>query len=260
MPSLKVIRKRIVEHQIDAEDHARDEDGRRRAAHARAAAHHGAAPLRGEDGASPPRRSRADHDGRRAIRTRRCTRCSRGARRRRPSISSLSARPRALRRAQHERQQGDRARVAREGRPAESRSSFATLGRKGREYLARRHGDDRAGLSAHLRGARPRQGAPRRAVARARGSSRGEFDSVYLVYNEFKSAITQKIDARARSFRSAREPDGHAGAAEAQGRAERVPLRADPAGAARAARADVRRDHSSSARCSRARRASSARR
>jgi F-type H+-transporting ATPase subunit gamma len=70
--------------------------------------------------------------------------------------------------------------------------SFATLGRKGREYLARR-------------GATVVQDFPRiydgLDLAKARLVShwlvprfeRGEFDSVYLVFNEFKSAMTQKV-------------------------------------------------------------------
>jgi F-type H+-transporting ATPase subunit gamma len=70
--------------------------------------------------------------------------------------------------------------------------SFATLGRKGREFLNRRRGNvtkdfprvydgldlEKARLVAHWL-------VPR--------FERGEFDAVYVVYNEFKSAITQKI-------------------------------------------------------------------
>ena len=70
--------------------------------------------------------------------------------------------------------------------------SFATLGRKGREYLNRR-------------GANVVQDFPRiyegldlekaRLVARwlVPRFERGDVDSIYLVYNEFKSAITQKV-------------------------------------------------------------------
>jgi F-type H+-transporting ATPase subunit gamma len=70
--------------------------------------------------------------------------------------------------------------------------SFATLGRKGREYLNRR--------SAKITRDFPRiyDGLD---LAKARLVShwlvprfeRGEFDSVYLVFNEFKSAMTQKV-------------------------------------------------------------------
>src|SRR5580658_3269690 len=70
--------------------------------------------------------------------------------------------------------------------------SFATLGRKGREFLNRRRGNiakdfpriydgldlEKARLVSHWL-------VPR--------FERGEFDAVYVVYNEFKSAITQKI-------------------------------------------------------------------
>ncbi len=69
---------------------------------------------------------------------------------------------------------------------------FATLGRKGREYLARRQGKvvrdfpriydgldlDKARLASSWL-------VPR--------FERGQFDAVYIVYNEFKSAITQKV-------------------------------------------------------------------
>jgi F-type H+-transporting ATPase subunit gamma len=70
--------------------------------------------------------------------------------------------------------------------------SFATLGRKGREYLGRREAKvvqdfpnvyDSLDLSSA------------RTVARwlVPRFERGEFDAVYVVYNEFKSAMTQKV-------------------------------------------------------------------
>jgi F-type H+-transporting ATPase subunit gamma len=70
--------------------------------------------------------------------------------------------------------------------------SFATLGRKGREYLNRRS----AKIARDF--ARIYDGLD---LTKARLVShwlvprfeRGEFDSVYLVYNEFKSAMTQKV-------------------------------------------------------------------
>jgi F-type H+-transporting ATPase subunit gamma len=70
--------------------------------------------------------------------------------------------------------------------------SFATAGRKGREYLARRN-------------AKVAQDFPRiydgLDLEKARLISswlvqhfqKGEFDSIYLVFNEFKSAMTQKV-------------------------------------------------------------------
>jgi F-type H+-transporting ATPase subunit gamma len=73
---------------------------------------------------------------------------------------------------------------------------FLTLGRKGREYITRRGGKiaydvpkvydgldlgKAAGVASWL--------VPR--------FKRGEFDAVYLVYNEFKSAITQKTNFEA---------------------------------------------------------------
>jgi F-type H+-transporting ATPase subunit gamma len=83
-------------------------------------------------------------------------------------------------------------RVREEKRDAGTEVSFATLGRKGREYLNRR-------------GAKVVQDFPRiyegldlekaRLVARwlVPRYEKGEVDSIYLVYNEFKSAITQKV-------------------------------------------------------------------
>jgi F-type H+-transporting ATPase subunit gamma len=70
--------------------------------------------------------------------------------------------------------------------------SFATLGRKGREYLNRRSGKIAKDFPRVYDGLD---------LAKARLVShwlvprfeRGEFDSVYLVYNEFKSAMTQKV-------------------------------------------------------------------
>ena len=70
--------------------------------------------------------------------------------------------------------------------------SFATLGRKGREYLNRRRGKIAKDFPRVYDGLD---------LAKARLVShwlvprfeRGEFDSVYLVYNEFKSAMTQKV-------------------------------------------------------------------
>jgi F-type H+-transporting ATPase subunit gamma len=69
---------------------------------------------------------------------------------------------------------------------------FATVGRKGREYLQRRRADvaqDFAGIYEGLD------------LEKARGVAgwlvqrfeKGEVDAIYVVYNEFKSAITQKV-------------------------------------------------------------------
>ena len=69
---------------------------------------------------------------------------------------------------------------------------FGTLGRKGREYLTRRKADiahDFAHIYDGLDLAKARLVA-KWLVPRY---EKGEFDAVYLVYNEFKSAITQKV-------------------------------------------------------------------
>jgi F-type H+-transporting ATPase subunit gamma len=83
-------------------------------------------------------------------------------------------------------------RTWREKEAASIAVSFATLGRKGREYLNRRRANvvqdfPRVYDSLDLEKARlvSRWLVPR--------YEKGEFDAVYLVYNEFKSAITQKI-------------------------------------------------------------------
>jgi F-type H+-transporting ATPase subunit gamma len=83
-------------------------------------------------------------------------------------------------------------RVRDEKREAGVEVAFATLGRKGREYLNRRgasvvHDFTRIYEGLDLEKARlvARWLVPR--------FEKGEVDSVYLVYNEFKSAITQKV-------------------------------------------------------------------
>ncbi len=70
--------------------------------------------------------------------------------------------------------------------------SFATLGRKGREYLARRGADVAHdfvkiydGLDLEKARLVTKWLVPR--------YERGEFDAVYVVYSEFKSAITQRV-------------------------------------------------------------------
>jgi F-type H+-transporting ATPase subunit gamma len=70
--------------------------------------------------------------------------------------------------------------------------AFATLGRKGREYLTRR----KAPIARDFPGIYDALDLDKaRLVTRwlVPGFERGDFDSVYLVYNEFKSAITQRL-------------------------------------------------------------------
>jgi F-type H+-transporting ATPase subunit gamma len=69
--------------------------------------------------------------------------------------------------------------------------TFATVGRKGREYLARRKGNvvkDFPRLYDGLDISKARQVSD----FVVRKFERGEVDAVYIVYNEFKSAMTQK--------------------------------------------------------------------
>ncbi|HEY4016482.1 MAG TPA: ATP synthase F1 subunit gamma [Polyangiaceae bacterium] len=70
--------------------------------------------------------------------------------------------------------------------------SFATLGRKGREYLGRRQADVARDFPRIYEGLDLDKA---RAVARwiVQRFERGEVDSVYFVFSEFKSAITQKV-------------------------------------------------------------------
>jgi F-type H+-transporting ATPase subunit gamma len=83
-------------------------------------------------------------------------------------------------------------RAWREKEAADIRVGFATLGRKGREYLTRRQAEvvrdfPRVYEALDLDKARLVAGwlVPR--------YERAEYDAVYFVYNEFKSAITQKV-------------------------------------------------------------------
>jgi F-type H+-transporting ATPase subunit gamma len=69
---------------------------------------------------------------------------------------------------------------------------FATVGRRGRDYLRRRQApifQDFEGVWDHLG---PEQG---RRIARALLGPflRQEFDAIYIIYNEFKSAMTQQL-------------------------------------------------------------------
>jgi F-type H+-transporting ATPase subunit gamma len=70
--------------------------------------------------------------------------------------------------------------------------SFATLGRKGREFLTRRGGKITKDFPRIYDGLDVEKA---RLVARwlVPRFQRGDFDAVHLVFNEFKSAITQKV-------------------------------------------------------------------
>lgn len=69
--------------------------------------------------------------------------------------------------------------------------TFTTVGRKGREYLSRRRGTVVKDFPRHYDGL---DMGKAKAVAQyvIRRFEKGEVDAVYLVYNEFKSAMTQK--------------------------------------------------------------------
>src|SRR5580658_297970 len=70
--------------------------------------------------------------------------------------------------------------------------SFATLGRKGREFLTRRQAPLARDFPRIYDGLdlSKAQAVAQWLVPRF---ERGEFDAIYLVFNEFKSAITQKV-------------------------------------------------------------------
>jgi F-type H+-transporting ATPase subunit gamma len=74
--------------------------------------------------------------------------------------------------------------------------AFATIGKKGREYLARRRGTIAKDFPRLYDGL---DISKARVVADyvVRRFERGEVDAVYLVYNEFKSAMTQKTTLEA---------------------------------------------------------------
>jgi F-type H+-transporting ATPase subunit gamma len=69
---------------------------------------------------------------------------------------------------------------------------FATVGRKGREYLARRKGDNAQDFVG-IYDALDLEKARIVATWIVQRFDRGEVDAIYIVYNEFKSAITQKL-------------------------------------------------------------------
>jgi F-type H+-transporting ATPase subunit gamma len=83
-------------------------------------------------------------------------------------------------------------RAWREKEGGEIEVAFATLGRKGREYLNRRKGNVVQDFPRIFEGLDIEKA---RVVARwlVPRFQRGEFDAVYLVFNEFKSAITQRV-------------------------------------------------------------------
>ncbi|MAQ16654.1 MAG: F0F1 ATP synthase subunit gamma [Sandaracinus sp.] len=71
---------------------------------------------------------------------------------------------------------------------------FTVIGRKGRDYFRRRGADiehDFTGVFEEL--SLEKAGEIGRAVVHAYEHPKGELDSVYLVYNEFKSAISQEV-------------------------------------------------------------------
>jgi F-type H+-transporting ATPase subunit gamma len=74
--------------------------------------------------------------------------------------------------------------------------SFVTTGRKAREYLSRRKGTVEKDFPRVLDGL---DIAKARVVGEyvTRKFTRGEVDAVYIVYNEFKSAMTQKTTVQA---------------------------------------------------------------
>ena len=97
----------------------------------------------------------------------------------------------AWRRLQLEPHPARRALHRRRARPSRERSSCAIVGRKGREYFARRKRrsrsrEDYAGVDRRDRARRARARSP--TDAHRTTSVDGKVDAVYVVYNEFKSA------------------------------------------------------------------------
>jgi F-type H+-transporting ATPase subunit gamma len=83
----------------------------------------------------------------------------------------------------------ERAWKAKQGEGADV--TFATVGRKGREYLARRRGTVAKDFPRYYDGLDIGK-ARKIAEYVVRRFEKGEVDAVYLVYNEFKSAMTQR--------------------------------------------------------------------
>jgi F-type H+-transporting ATPase subunit gamma len=83
-------------------------------------------------------------------------------------------------------------RTWREKEAASVAVSFATLGRKGREYLGRRRGDVVQDFARIYDGLDLEKA---RLVAKwlVPRFEKAEYDAVYVVYSEFKSAITQRV-------------------------------------------------------------------
>ncbi len=137
---------------------------------------------------------------------------------------------------------------------------FVTLGRKGREYLARRSAEVMRDFPRVYDGLDMEKArlVARWVVARF---EKGEVDSVYLVYNEFKSAITQKVTLEPllplSPLASGAGQPASAGRAH---RSQRLPLRARTSGRCSSGSCRCTSRSASTAPCSRARRASSARR
>ncbi|MEO6418291.1 MAG: ATP synthase F1 subunit gamma [Polyangiaceae bacterium] len=69
---------------------------------------------------------------------------------------------------------------------------FATVGKKGREYLRRRNGDVAQDFQKIYDGLDLEKSRLVTSWIVSR-FAKGEFDAVYIVYNEFKSAITQQV-------------------------------------------------------------------
>jgi F-type H+-transporting ATPase subunit gamma len=92
---------------------------------------------------------------------------------------------------------------------------FATVGRKGREYLQRRNADvaqDFLGIYEGLDLEKARTVAEW-LVARF---EKGDVDSIYIIYNEFKSAITQQLTVEKLLPLDAEAPSGKEGVAPSE--------------------------------------------
>ena len=135
-------------------------------------------------------------------------------------------------------------RIWREKEAASIRVHFATVGRKGREYLGRRKANVVQDFPRIYDGLDLDKA---RSVARwlAVRFEKGEFDSIYLIYNEFKTAITQKVTHLERFpclWRTRRRAGGERGEREGHRRPGGAHLRAQPGSPPRATPSHVPRD------------------
>ena len=224
--------------QVDAADHQGDEDGRRVEAAPGAGADAAGAAVRLADAA------RAEQPGvaRRSVDA---PAARRARRRRRPAARCCcSSSPPIAACAAASTPTSSSRRASSSPRIAGREVALGLVGRRGRDFFARRGFEvryEQVNLFAKVK-LRGRARRSRRPAMEA--FLNGEVDSVYLVYNEFKSVMVQRVVGRAAAADPAARHRRRAGRHRA---ADRLPLRA---GAGAAVRRTLHPDATSRSRCS----------